>query len=62
LAREAGACVESLFPAVLIDGDFAPVDLTSAVYAQIAGLVNMYESLPREPPMPRLSLSPNGSG
>jgi uncharacterized protein len=30
LAREAGACVESLFPTVLADGDFAPVDLTSA--------------------------------
>jgi uncharacterized protein len=45
LAREAGACVE-LFPMVLADGDFAPVDLTSADYAQIADLVNTYESLP----------------
>jgi len=46
LAREAGARVESLFPTVLADGDFAPVDLTSADYAQIADLVNTYESLP----------------
>ena len=46
LAREAGARVESLFPTVLADGDFAPVDLTSAGYAQIADLVNTYESLP----------------
>ena len=45
LAREAGARVESLFPTVLADGDFAPVDLTSADYAQIADLVNTYESL-----------------
>ncbi len=45
LAREAGARVESLFPTVLADGDFAPVDLTSD-YAQIADLVNTYESLP----------------
>ena len=46
LAREAGARVESLFRTVLADGDFAPVDLTSADYAQIADLVNTYESLP----------------
>jgi len=46
LAREADARVESLFPTVLADGDFAPVDLTSADYAQIADLVNTYESLP----------------
>jgi predicted nucleic acid-binding protein len=46
LAREAGARVESLFPTVLADGDFAPVDLRSADYAQIADLVNTYESLP----------------
>ena len=46
LAREAGARVESLFPTVLADGDFAPVDLTGADYAQIADLVNTYESLP----------------
>ena len=38
--------MESLFPTVLADGDFAPVDLTSADYAQIADLVNTYESLP----------------
>ena len=43
---EAGACVESLFPTVLADGDFAPVDLRSADYAQIADLVNTYESIP----------------
>ena len=49
--------MESLFPTVLADGDFAPVDLTSADYAQIADLVNTYESIPLEPAMPRLSLS-----
>jgi predicted nucleic acid-binding protein len=38
--------VESLFSTVLADGDFAPVDLTSADYAQIADLVNTYESIP----------------
>ena len=38
--------MESLFPTVLADGDFAPVDLTRADYAQIAGLVNTYESIP----------------
>lgn len=38
--------MESLFPTVLADGDFAPVDLTSADYAQIADLVNAHESLP----------------
>lgn len=38
--------MESLFPTVLADGDFAPVDLTSADSAQIADLVNTYESLP----------------
>jgi hypothetical protein len=46
VAREAGACVESLFPTVLADGDFASVDLTSADYAQIADLVNTYASIP----------------
>ena len=46
MAREAGACVESLFPTVLADGDSAPVDLTSADYAQIADLVDTYESIP----------------
>jgi len=46
LAREAGARVESLYPTVLADGDFAPVDLTSADYAQIADLVNTYKGLP----------------
>jgi uncharacterized protein len=46
LAREAGARVESLFPTVPADGDIAPVDRTSADYAQIADLVNTYESLP----------------
>ena len=45
LAREAGARAESLFPTVLADDDFAPVDLTSAGYAQIADLVNRCESL-----------------
>ena len=44
-ACEAGARVESLFPTVLAGG-FAPVDLTSTGYAQIADLVNTYESLP----------------
>jgi len=46
LAREAGARVESLFPTVLADGDLPPVDLASADHAQIADLVNTYESLP----------------
>jgi predicted nucleic acid-binding protein len=45
-AREAGARMESLFPTVLAYGDFAPVDLTSAGYAQIADPMNTYESLP----------------
>ena len=38
--------MESLFPTVLAAGDFSSVDLTSADYAQIAGLVNTYESIP----------------
>jgi predicted nucleic acid-binding protein len=46
LAREAGARVESLFLRSLADGDFTPVDLTSADYARMADLVNAYESLP----------------
>ena len=46
LAREAGARVESLFLQSLADGDFTPVDLTSADFARMADLVNTYESLP----------------
>ena len=46
LAREAGARVESLFLRSLADGDFTPVDLTSADYARMADLVNAYESIP----------------
>jgi len=46
LAREAGARVESLFLRSPADGDFTPVDLMSADYARMAGLVNAYESLP----------------
>ncbi|HME64995.1 MAG TPA: PIN domain-containing protein [Streptosporangiaceae bacterium] len=46
LAREAGAPRGVVVPTVLADDDFAPVDLTSADYAQIADLVNTYESLP----------------
>jgi uncharacterized protein with HEPN domain len=58
LAREAGVCVESLFPTVLADGDFAPVDLTSADYAQIADLVNTYEHSAGNQRCLGLSLSP----
>ncbi len=36
LAREAGTRVESLFLRSLADGDFTPVDLTSADYALLA--------------------------
>ena len=46
LAREAGARVESLFLRSLADGDFTPVDLSSADYTRMAGLVSAYESLP----------------
>ena len=46
LGPRSRARVESLFPTVLADGDSSPVDLTSADYAQIADLVNTYESLP----------------
>jgi len=46
LAREAGARVESLFLRSLADGDFTPVDLSSADYARMADLVTAYESLP----------------
>jgi uncharacterized protein len=46
LAREAGARVESLFLRSLADGDFTPVDLTTADHARMADLVNTYESLP----------------
>ena len=46
LAREAGARVESLFLRSLADGDFKPVDLTSADYARMAALVTAYDSLP----------------
>jgi uncharacterized protein len=35
-AREAGAGVEPLFPQSLADGDFTPVDLTSADFARMA--------------------------
>ncbi len=46
MAREAGARVESLFLRSLADGDFTPVDLSSADYTRMAGLVSAYESLP----------------
>ena len=46
LAREAGARVESLFLRSMADGDFTPVDLSSADYARMADLVTAYESLP----------------
>ena len=46
LAREAGARVESLFLRSLADGDFTPVDVSSADYARMADLVTAYESLP----------------
>ncbi len=46
LARQAGARVESLFLQSLADGDFTPVDLTSADFARMADLVNTHESLP----------------
>ena len=46
MAREAGARVESLFLRSLADGDFTPVDLSSADYARMADLVTAYESLP----------------
>lgn len=46
LDREAGARVESLFLRSLADGDFTPVDLSSADYARMADLVTAYESLP----------------
>ena len=46
LAREAGARVESLFLRSLADGDFTPVDLSSADYTRMADLVSAYESLP----------------
>jgi len=46
LAREAGARVESLFLRSLADGDFTPVDLSSADYVRMADLVTAYESLP----------------
>ncbi len=46
LAREAGACVESLFLRSLADGDFTPVDLTSAGFARMADLVNTYSGIP----------------
>jgi uncharacterized protein len=35
-----------LFLRSLAEGDFTPVDLTSADYARMADLVKMYESLP----------------
>lgn len=38
--------MESLFLRSLADGDFTPVDLTSADYVRMADLVNAYESLP----------------
>ena len=38
--------MESLFPTVLADGDFALVDLTSTDYARMADPVNTYESIP----------------
>jgi hypothetical protein len=37
--------VESLFLRSLTDGDFTPVDLTSADYVRMADLVNAYGSL-----------------
>jgi predicted nucleic acid-binding protein len=54
LAREAGARVESLFLRSLADGDFTPVDLTTADYARMADLVNTYESLPLGTTEPRI--------
>lgn len=38
--------MESLFLQSLAEGDFTPVDLTSADFARMADLVNTYESLP----------------
>ena len=38
--------MESLFLRSLADGDFTPVDLTSADFARMADLVSTYESRP----------------
>jgi hypothetical protein len=45
LAREATAAVEAAFLQSLADGDFVPVDLTTADYARMAELVNQYADL-----------------
>jgi uncharacterized protein len=45
LAREATAAVEAAFLRSLADGDFVPVDLTTADYARMAELVNQYADL-----------------
>ena len=46
LAKYAGARAEAVFLRSLADGDFSPVDVTSADYLRMSELVEQYADLP----------------